>query len=384
MKIGIISLYYKNHNYGGLLQCYALTNYLKQLGFEAEQVTYDRFVSRPIGKKFQSVEFAEIPQKMVGKLVNRTIEVLSKIQNRLYVKDAIAGREEKYQQFEESIPHSVKIYNVNNIEEACVYYDAFICGSDVVWSGAIDEYVAALGFAKKPKIKISYAASLGGTKPDHQWFDTYGRYLADLKYISVREKKIEEKLNSKGYNARNDVDPVMLLNSDDWNKISTKPNIQCKYAFAYLLGDSIKAREVIREYCKREELTLVTIPYCNNGKYRKCDKNFGDKWIKAAGPSDFLGLIKGAQIVFTDSFHATVFSLIFEKEFYSFRRIDNGIDYSLRVQNLLNWMELDIRLLSPGETGIHENSIDFSSVKLKIEDGRTKAKDYLKNSLSIE
>ena len=65
MKIGIISLYFKNHNYGGLLQCYALTNYLKQLGFEAEQVTYDRFVSRPIGKKIQSVEFAKIPQKMI-------------------------------------------------------------------------------------------------------------------------------------------------------------------------------------------------------------------------------------------------------------------------------------------------------------------------------
>ena len=80
MKIGIISLYYKNHNYGGLLQCYALTNYLKQLGFEAEQVTYDRFVSRPIGKKIQSVEFAKIPQKMIGKLVNRTTEVLNKIQ----------------------------------------------------------------------------------------------------------------------------------------------------------------------------------------------------------------------------------------------------------------------------------------------------------------
>lgn len=59
--------------------------------------------------------------------------------------------------------------------------------------------VILLGFANKPKIKISYAASLGGTSPDYQWFDTYGRYLADLKYISVREKEIEEKLSSNFY-----------------------------------------------------------------------------------------------------------------------------------------------------------------------------------------
>lgn len=114
------------------------------------------------------------------------------------------------------------------------------------------------------------------------------------------------------------VDPVLLLSKEQWDKEMRPTSIKDRYVFCYLLGEGYENREAVKAFALRMNCQLVTVPHIIN--VNEQDRNFGDIQDYTSGPAEFLSLIKNAEVVITDSFHATVFSMIYHKPFYVLER----------------------------------------------------------------
>lgn len=301
MKIGIVTHYYKSENYGGNLQAYALCKVLNDMGHEAEQISLDKKKDKGLYLKF----------KELGKKI-----LLSLKRNRKLVK----ARSLAFRGFnQEIIPHSIA-YSEKSIRECVQNYDAFITGSDQVWNprDVCDAYL--LRFAPSDKIKLSYAASIARNQLSQEIQERYKRALLDYKAISVRENEavpLIAPLTDK--DVRVVLDPTLLLTKEDWLSMAEPSGIKEDYLFCYFLGNNERSRKLAEEYAKKNNLKIVTLPHLI-GKRRKCDDNFGDYKLYDVSPQRLIGLINEAKCVFTDSFHATVFSIICQKEYFVFHR----------------------------------------------------------------
>ena len=156
--------------------------------------------------------------------------------------------------------------------------------------------------------------------------------------ISVREKSvipILEKVTTRKVDYC--VDPTLLLDSTDWDKICSKRLINTSYIFCYFLGNNPRAVKCAQEYAKSHDLQLVNIPYLTRC-YKKVN-DFGDIKLSKVSPCDFLSLIKYADTVFTDSFHACVFSSIYKINFFAFRRSQND-SLGIRILDFIETLDL--------------------------------------------
>jgi hypothetical protein len=373
MKVAIITHYYNSKNYGGNLQAYALCKALRKMSVDAEQISFDRYANR---KK------AKITFK---KIIKNVLLIMSKFIYRDAYKN-IRLRNQCFDQFNRTIiPHSQTIYDSNNISECVDNYDIFITGSDQVWHpiAYCPEY--GLEFVPSNKIKLSYAASLAVNEITSEYQNVLKKCLADFRAISVRESSsidlLKDIVKTEIYVS---IDPVFLLSQNDWNEVCSDFSYRNPYVFCYFLGDNDNSRIVAEKYATEHNLKILTLPHLL-GKYRKCDKNFGDEKLYDISPADFLALVKGAQIVFTDSFHAAVFSIIYEKEFVVFERDTIGVskDMKTRLTCLLDMFDLSERFsVLVGEKAVRHieklSKIDFSLVAMKLEVLKNESLEYLK------
>lgn len=336
MKIGILTHYYKSSNYGGNLQAYALVRFLRDLGYDAEQVCYDIFFKRE-----RKESFLKYVIKRIGKVPAYVFCILVRkilLRKRLnFVKYAVNRRILAFVNFNQNIiHHSREYYDYGNIGLANDRYDAFITGSDQVWHPNNFCPAYLLTFASSGKKKISYAASIAKSDLNNEEISRLTSSIADYTAISVREEDSAVLLRR---NCKKDiygvVDPIFLLSEKQWENISKPYPIDSPYLLTYFLGDNGASRLLAQQFAKEHNLELVSLPYLN-GSYRKCDWNFGDKQIFDVGPEHFVSLIKNAEYVFTDSFHAIAFSILFEKKFCVFpREKKNLLDMSNRISSIL-------------------------------------------------
>lgn len=292
MKIGICTLYYKNLNYGGNLQAYALCTVLKSINHTPEVLPYYNH--------------------------SRAYEMLSNIKQSIRKKNALdsllSKRNCAMKRFADSIPHS-NVYYSNTIHKANKEYDCFITGSDQVWNPDWINPYTALSFTDRSKRTASYAASTGKTTLNAEQTSRLKAVLKRTQFISIREKEsipALQELTDKPIEYV--LDPTMLPQKEQWDSICAERMIDDKYMFCYFLGNNENLRKVAREYAVLKKLRLVTLPYLN-GKYRSVDDGFGEIQLYDVSPNQFLSLIKYASFVMTDSFHATVFSHLYEREF---------------------------------------------------------------------
>lgn len=373
MKVAIITHYYNSKNYGGNLQAYALCKALRKMGVDAEQISFNRYVNRKKNKI------------TLKKIVKKVLLTTSNLINRDACRN-IRLRNKAFEQFNRTvIPHSQVVYSSDNISECVDNYDIFITGSDQVWHpiAYCPEY--GLEFVPSDKIKLSYAASLAVNEITSEYRNVLKKALADFRAVSVRESSAVELLkNTVKTEIYVSLDPVFLLSQDDWNEVCGDFSYKTPYIFCYFLGDNSASRIVAEKYAKKHNLKILTLPFLL-GNYRKCDKNFGNEKLYDVSPADFLALVKGAQIVFTDSFHAAVFSIIYEKEFVVFDRESRSSAKSMktRLRCLLDTFDLSERFsLYGGEKGVlyidSLPKIDFSSIGVKIESLKKDSIEYLK------
>ena len=339
-RVGVITQYYKSLNFGGVLQAYALCKVLENEGYHANQLLIEKDVLQT-PRKHSWYEYFNLI-KIFRKLV-RSIDV--KRQRKLYakLKDIELQRRKVFESFYEIVPHS-RVVLQSKIEELLVDYDVFITGSDQVWScGEIDSPYF-LRFVPQDKKKISYAASLGKTKIDPRLDEVFKNELDKFNAISVREKDAVDLL--KPYTNKSIVwclDPTLLLAKEEWELIASDRKIGAPYMLCYFLGDDKAHRKIAMQYAKKHGLQVVTFPHYPIN-YHRADERFGDIRLTDASPQDFLALIKNADIVFTDSFHASVFSWHFQKEFFTFgRKKHKGM--AARLYSLMDLLDLEGRFI---------------------------------------
>ena len=319
-------MYYYSTNYGGMLQAYALCKLLKKLGYEAEQISY-----------VPNINYSGIKgsQKKKCSIIKKLCFKAKKVTNDL----AFEKRKQRFHQFRDSIPHSPIIYNDSTIKNCAGIYDIYITGSDQVWNPDCYRPAFSLSFLGSESIKVSYAASIGCIELCSTDKAKYEMDLADYKCISVREQEavaqISPLVRKTVYKT---LDPTLMISAVEWDKIKTKKQMSFPYLFCYFIGDNRIGRSIAYEYAKKKGLTIVMIPYVN-GLINRYDRIPGAKRIMSASPEDFISLVSNAEMVFTDSFHATVFSCIYEKRFVVFKRTKTD-KMVARINSLLSLFDM--------------------------------------------
>lgn len=386
-KIAIISHYHNNDNYGGNLQAYALCEIILSLGYNVEQIDYTYWdeISKNINdfiKKRWTLKW----------LINIAIHFPSKFNKKYYFykyhKRAERFLEEKHKKFlhfnQKIIPHSEKIYSSANISETLSQYDAFVTGSDQVWNTNWYTPVFFLDFVPSDKIKISYAASISKDSLTDREKEVFKKSLKDFKAVSVREEQAVELIKDLSpVKPVVTLDPTLLLDEDDWDKVCAPRVVQDDYVFCYFLGNNPKERKISKKFAKEKGLKLVSLPLTGAKVYS--DLKFGDVILPAASPEEFISLIKHASYVFTDSFHAVVFSQIYKRQYFVFNRDSKG-SMNSRIINITDLFNTQERFCNgkDRETLNYVQSlkdIDFTRPNKKFDELKEFSINFLKENL---
>jgi len=275
-------------------------------------------------------------------------------------------------------------YGYDELKKQSEKYTAVMVGSDQLWSpSGITSNFYNLMFAGDSCTKISYATSFGVSQIEQRYHKIYKNFLDRLNYVSVREnsgKVIVDKLSIN--DAVVVCDPVILLDSDEWlEEIPNKNLFNEPYIFAYFLGKSQEYRDEVTKFAKEKNLKIVTELHMDS--YNKADRGFGDYTPFDIGPAEFVNLIRNAKYIFTDSFHGSVFSMLYKKQFSIFNRYSNDSVSSKnsRIDSFCETYGLNDRRFS-GNINDVENAIDYDCVLEKVKNHRMLSKAFLDNALS--
>lgn len=355
-KVGILT-FHNAYNSGAVLQAYALSEVVSQMGYECENIDY-------VSEKIKSAYILKRPS--VSDYKSLIVYWLLKKQ--------IIKTNKKFQCFiADKLNVSKKSYN-ENYYEIDNDYDILICGSDQVWNVELTNNDYAYFFKDLAKAKkISYAASFGKYKFNDYVFGTIKECLSSFNSIAVREFKAKEIIeNGMGLSADLVLDPVFLLDKDIWLQ---KMNIQKNeggYILLHMLHDNPKMIKIAKEISTQQ-----------NKKVLMMSNSIEERWIKSirgCGPVDFLSLIYNADLVISDSFHAVSFSLIFNKPLLIGKKDGKNEELNSRM------MTLD-RLFSIKKAFIDaeaDYNLDYRIINKQIRMEKDKSLEYLRNSLEYE
>ncbi len=339
-KVRIVTII--SYNMGNRLQNLALTRILQNLGCEVKTI--------PSRKNYKR-------RKMVKMLIK-----------------PILGKANNWEKFERKISYDRKLANNINVDKI----DYFIAGSDQIWNPLFPfntsrEY---LEFAR-PEQRIAYAASIGLDSFPQDKQEEFRREIKKFKAISVREQSavdiVKEVANR---DAELVVDPVMLLSTDEWNNEIGNDNhlIDKKYSVVYYLGNGNK--ELINEIISKvseKGLAIVDIMDINGKK-----SGF-------VGPFEFIRLIRDSEFVITDSFHATVFSIMYHKPFVTLRGTESKADMNTRLKSILKMFGFENRYISSkDDIDVVDSKCDFSKVDSILALERKKAISFLSTALECK
>ncbi len=356
-KIALYTI--QSMNYGNRLQNYALYRTLIKMNFEVQTLKTSSDKDNRILFEQKHVKLKKLS------FLHKYFSNVKKIIRFLLIKDLIHN----FSCFNKLIKYSKDYISIrdytDNIEKK---YDYFIVGSDQVWNTDFQDLVSINSFLPfKHNNKIAYAASFGKetAQLNTQMIDA----LREFKYISVRENagaKIVKDLIGRDVPVV--IDPTLLITKDEWKKIEKKTcNVQDGYILTYFLSPMCtEAANKLKEISNGKEVVQLL--------------NRSDEVGGKAGPSEFLWLINHADIILTDSFHACVFSFLFDKPFVVYNRNWNECNMNSRLLTLLSMFHLERKYNNSGlENDIWEHDYTDGYKQLEIE--REKALNFLQNAL---
>lgn len=332
--IGTLTLHH-NSNYGANLQAYALIQAITQI--TDEEVVLVDYRNFHIDNLYSLWPFDITCDREIifsVKAVKRVIKTLINPRGTVV-------RNYKFKQFRKKyIPMTKTVKSVRKINELGL--NKLLIGSDQVWNTdiTIDDEGAFWGAGVESYCKLySYAPSLGKDEFNKKELEYAKKYLGNFDYLTVREAKLAEIVDTfiEG-NAYVVCDPVLLLSQNEWKSFCKSIRYTKPFILIYQLGQDIKILETAREIAKARDWDII---YLNDGrKFRYMEV----KHCKAATPIDFLSLINEAEVVMTDSFHCMVFSVIFNKDFFVFPYFRK-----IRITEFLNKIGLSARLIESND-----------------------------------
>ena len=382
-KVGLVTCYFK-HNYGSALQAYATQRFLDLSDVECETVNVSTLTDFTKGKRRFYLKNALNFRFIKEKFGMVRLRLKRKLNRKL--KKNLALRDEYFRRFERNFRLS---RNFNSYAELSAYsagYSSVVVGSDQLWLpvNVVSGYYT-LGWAAEGVKRVSYATSFGFSYVSPAYKTLYADFLRKLDVISVRENNavglIEDEFSLP---ATKVCDPTMLLSADEWNDVAAKGRkYKEKYVFCYFLGKNRAHFEFAKRLAAKTGCKIVSINNCD--VYNPVADKSADYCPYDVGPAEWLSLIRDAEYVCTDSFHGTVFSLIFRRKFFTFERFSNKARTSTnsRIYSLLGEMSATERLFN-GEEDVEKAlaaPIDFEKISLRIDSARKNSAKFFLDSL---
>lgn len=356
------------HNYGAILQVYALQQTIEKMHKKVEIINYKNKI---IERQYKVINVD------LKNLKNFFKTIVSDI---LFFKK----KYKRYQNFEKFIKKRLnltKIYkNEEVLKKESPIADIYIAGSDQVWNSNIthglqDAYT--LNFGKKNIKRISYAASIGNSEISDNEKEIYKEKISKIDYISVREESGKKALEQIIYSPIEVVlDPTLLLTKSKWeDEIKMLTGEKEKYILAYVVQPDDEYIKIVNDLSEKTGLKVIHFGKRNPG-YKNVLKS-----AYTEGPLEFVNYIKNAEYVVATSFHATVFSVIFHKKFFIIPHKKTGS----RVTNLLDKLGIKNRTFNTLEEfqNIDYNfKTDWDKVDQKLNEERKKSLNWLENAIN--
>lgn len=355
MKIGILTYHHAN-NYGAFLQCFALQSLLKSFGHEVFVIDY-----RP-----QFIEWFYSPKMRLLHVIKLfCFGKFGEIDQ--YIRQFFIDKS-KIKFFEESRSKHLLCTPVVGKNEIPKDFDVYVIGSDQVWSchctGGYDPVFWGQ-FERSPKSKlIGFSISSVGDYKVRLTKEHVIKCFNDFEKVSFRESDVRNDfLLWTGVNCEVTLDPTLLIKKNVWNSLLEdqwqKKNYVVVYQVRFFKGKEKLIKLIAQKYAKEHKCELVDL---SDSKY---------------SVEDFISAIKYAKCIFTSSFHATVFSVIFQKKFWSFRLKDG---HDNRYVDLLNKLRLQNHICDVDEfSGNSSTNDDWNSVENLLEQLRSGSLEYLRN-----
>lgn len=360
-----------NGNYGTVLQAYALQHYLRSEGYEVQNIDFSPTILEKVKNLIKSKNsFTLFSEKFESMLTKRKAD-----------EEKLRVKENKFNEFLSSKFILTKsFYKFDDLSTLSGKYDIYICGSDQIWSPMLLNPAYYFEYLSENDKKLAYACSFAVNQIPNNKKEKIKNYLEGFSKISVRENQGKEIVKDLlNLDVPVLVDPTLLLNKSEWDKIASDNLINKKYVFAYFLTYNKEYFKKAEEIAKELNCTLIVVPIC------KESYNINADIIQDVGPTDWISLIANSQAVITDSFHGCVFSLIYSKQFFVFKRFadTNSKSQNSRVYTLLQEYGLNKCLIN-ADTSISKAFIDkeeFLKINEKISFNSDKAKKWLSEAI---
>lgn len=369
MKAGIVT-FNSAHNYGAVLQVFAMQEYLKSLGIEVDVINYRLKEIDNVYKLYN-----------VKRKGNKAIRGLKKVYKVLKVNLSERWRIEKRKNFENfinNVLNTTRPYKtLKDIQSDFLQYDILIAGSDQIWNTELTKGFKPaffLEFGNRDARRISYAASLGNDSIDPKYVLFYKRYLENFDFISVREESMKDILKDLTDKKLTRVcDPTLLIDKDVYDKLKVETKYKGKdYIYVHYIGNDEKTYEIADQLSRK-----LGIPVLHNRK-KGLFENELDALFHGT-PEEFISVIENAKYVVTNSFHTTIVSLIYEKDFITVPHATRPARMRnlLEITGLSNHLVEDVRIMPELES----LKIDYKDVKKRLLEERKESVEFLNNAI---
>lgn len=387
-KIGVITYWESNDNYGQQLQCWALQHYLRERGYDAFLIRQYAWPEQWSPKK---KGLKRIKQWIKDTLAAFLYATNLAYQPSIFKRFSFCLDKEAYRRrfpiFRKENMKMTKIYDtpdklMNKPPKANVY----ITGSDQVWNYWLNEEPLKnyfLQFGRKYVKRIAYAPSIGHTTLPDEYKHTYHLYLKKFSAISVREKSTVPIIQSLGYKVQCVLDPSMLLNTEEYlllsQNVKTNPNVFI-YSMNYESVEDIPF-EAIKHYAKSNGLPIIVTP--GSGYVSAKELFTGVEYSYATIP-EWIQNIANSELVITASFHGIVFSILFHRRFIYTPLNGEHSESNNRVFDLLEALGLDSRVWDEKITfdDYTTENIKWLQVDERLNNMRKQSLDFLLTAIN--
>lgn len=349
-KIAIITIYDLN-NYGNRLQNYAVQKILSK---RYRVQTIKSFYNYTESFNFRTIKYK-----------------IKKIIKFLFHLKASNERKKNFFLFDLQINKTRYLYKYYDLRKLNLMYDYFVVGSDQIWNFSLfptNPFFSFLGFSDYNK-SIAFAPSMCLSELTDEQIQTIKKYVSKFKAVSSREEKTSKIIsNIIQKDVQTIIDPTLVLSVNEWRKVSKKPRgAKAGYILTYFLSPKCEDAKLKLEEIRGEKEVYELL-------------NPDDQVSGTAGPSEFLWLFDHADMILTDSFHACVFSFLFNKPFIVYDRNWDGVNMNSRIETFLSKFQLKRKYVNSGlPNDIWEHDYTEGYKQLEIE--RKKSIDFLKKAL---
>lgn len=365
MKVAVITRH-AVINYGSLLQAFATQKVIENIGHSCEIIDYIRedesYFRREKTLLMRKPEWNHNPLKKIAYLALRQPESIA------------AGK--RFEKEQSKYLNLTKRYSApGQLSENKPAADVYMTGSDQVWgpveNGSLDSSYC-LSFTNDHDKKIAYAASFGRVDMRSDTRQYYQKWLSRYDHIAVREDSAKEIVENMGFHSVQVLDPTLLLDAGFWNGYANDVKGK-KYVLVYQLHNDKRVGAYALKVARALNLPLIRV----STSFHQISREGKFVWCPSAGK--FLGYIKNAQCLITDSFHGTAFAINFNTPFVEVLPNNNT---GTRNMSILKITGLSDRILNNDEdTGLAQREIDFEKVNKILKSERERSINILKQMI---